>query len=440
MNMNMLRIFILLIIISISSCTSETNKENNKSELKPIKVELKQEDGNYQLLRDGKPYFIEGAGTELERIPVLAQCGANSARSWSTETNNYTADVFLDSALKYNLTVTMGLDVKKERQGFDYNDSIAVKKQFEHLKSEVTKYKNHPALLVWGIGNELNLNYSNPKVWNAVNDIAKMIHEIDPNHPTTTMLAGIKKYDVDEITKRCPELDFLSIQMYGDLPNLQQRIKESGYQGAYIVSEWGATGHWEVARTSWDAPVEQTSKEKANSYTHRYELAIESDTLHCLGSYVFYWGQKQERTPTWYGLFTEDGKPTETIDAMHYIWKDEWPENRAPRLDSMILHSLNSFDNVKLERSHTYYAEVFTHNYENDSIIYKWEILYESTDLGVGGDHESKPKSLKGLITDFNKSKINIIAPNKKGAFRLFVYVTDDQGNVATANIPFYVN
>lgn len=438
--MNMLRTFILLIIISVSSCTSETEKENSKTALKPIKVELRQEDGNYQLYRDNKPYFIAGAGTELERIPFLAQCGANSARSWSTEMDGYTAKEFLDLAQKHNLTVTMGLDVKKERKGFDYNDPVAVKKQFEHLKSEVIKYKDHPALIVWGIGNELNLNYNNPKVWNAVNDIAKMIHEIDPNHPTTTMLAGIKKYDVDEIAKRCPELDFLSIQMYGDLPNLQQRIKESGYDGPYIVSEWGATGHWEVARTSWDAPIEQTSKEKAHSYIYRYKAAIESDSIHCLGSYVFYWGQKQERTPTWYGLFTEDGKPTETIDGMHYIWKNEWPENRAPQLDSMFLNGLSAFDNVKLERSQTYNAEVFIYNYENDSLRYNWEIMYESTDLGVGGDHENKPKILEGLITNFNKSKIIMKTPSKKGAFRLFVYVTDDQDKVATANIPFYVN
>ena len=50
----------------------------------------------------------------------------------------------------------------------------------EKLREEVLKYKDHPALLAWGIGNELNLQYKNPKVWNAVNDIAKMIHEVDP--------------------------------------------------------------------------------------------------------------------------------------------------------------------------------------------------------------------------------------------------------------------
>jgi len=435
----MLKYLLLLITIGFFGCENSKDEKNAKSELKPIKVELIQENRNYKLLRDGKPYFIIGAGTEIEKIPILAENGANSCRAWSTITDKYTADEFLDLALKYNLTVTLGLDLKKERQGFDYNDTVAVKKQFEYLKGEVLKYKDHPALLIWGLGNELNLNYSNPKVWDAVNQIAKMVHEIDPNHPTTTMLAGIKKYDVEEIAKRCPDLDFLSIQMYGDLPNLQARIKESGYNGPYIVSEWGATGHWETATTSWKAPIEQTSKEKAESYIHRYRTAIESDSEHCLGSYVFYWGQKQERTPTWYGLFTEEGNPTETIDIMHYIWKKEWPKNRAPRLDSLRLNKLTAFDNVILERSQTYNAEVFAYNFENDSLTYKWEIMYESTDLGVGGDYESKPASLTGLITNFNRSKIELKTPDEKGAFRLFVYITDNKNKVATANIPFFV-
>ncbi|MFO7828459.1 MAG: glycoside hydrolase family 2 TIM barrel-domain containing protein [Bacteroidales bacterium] len=438
--MNKLKIIALILLTIFMSCANNADKNDDRIKMDPVKVELVKNNGRYQLKRNGEPYFIDGAGTRIDKIPVLAQNGANSCRTWSTETDTYTAKEFLDLAHEHQLTVTLGLDVKKERQGFDYNDSVAVKKQLEYLKGEVLKYKDHPALIIWGIGNELNLNYSNPKVWDAVNDIAKMIHEVDPYHLTTTMLAGIKKYDVDEIKKRCPDLDFLSIQMYGDLPNLQARIKESGYDGPYLVTEWGATGHWEVARTSWDVPIEQTSKEKAESYIHRYNVAFKGDSLRCLGSYVFYWGQKQERTPTWYGLFTEDGNPTETVDAMHYIWKGEWPENRAPQLDSMRINNLSAHDNVTLEKDKKYHAEVFIHNHENDSLTYHWEILYESTDLGVGGDPESKPKSLDRLITDNNKSKIEMKTPNEKGAFRLFVYVKDNHHKVATANIPFYVN
>lgn len=436
--MRCIKLLTILLATGMLACNPADKSDTQRE--KPLHVELVKHGEKYQLVKDGTPYFIKGAGTEYEKIPLLAKCGANSCRTWSTETPGHTAKEFLDLAHKHNLTVTLGLDVKKERLGFEYNDEEAVKKQFDYIKGEVLKYKDHPALLVWGIGNELNLNYTNPKVWDAVNDIARMIHEVDPNHPTTTMLAGIKSFDVQEIAKRCPDLDFLSIQMYGDLPNLQTRIKESGYTGPYLVTEWGATGHWEVARTNWDVPIEQTSKDKAASYIHRYRVAIEADTLHCLGSYVFYWGQKQERTPTWYGLFTEEGNPTETIDAMHYLWKGEWPANRAPQLDSLHLNGKSAYDSITLEGDKEYKAEVFIHNYENDSLTYRWEVMHESTDLGVGGDFEHKPQTVQGVISQQNTPHIRLTTPEKQGPYRLFVYVLDNESKVATANIPFYVN
>jgi hypothetical protein len=56
-----------------------------------------------------------------------------------------------------------------------------------------------------------------------------------------------------------------------------------------------------------------------------------------IGSYAFLWGQKQERTPTWFGLLTEAGEETETVDVMHYIWTGSWPEIRTPRVVSFQL-------------------------------------------------------------------------------------------------------
>lgn len=438
--MEKLTYIIILSVLFSLSCNNKVDDKLASDDKKPVKVELVKNDHKYMLLRHGKPYFIKGAGATINKISVLAKSGANSCRTWSTEMHGYNAGMYMDSAMKYGLTVTMGLGINKERKGFDYNDTAAVTKQFENIQNEVLKYKDHPALLVWGIGNELNLNATNPKVWDAVNAIAKFIKEVDPNHPTTTMLAGISKKEIDEISKRCPDLDFISIQMYGDLPNLQKRIEDSGYDGPYMVTEWGATGHWEVARTKWDVAIEQTSKEKAAAFIQRYKVAIESDMDRCLGSYVFFWGQKQERTPTWYGVFTEDGRSMETVDAMYFIWNNEWPKNRAPQLDSLRLNGLSAYDNVTLEKSMTYPAQVFIHNFENDAVMYSWEVMHESNDLGMGGDHESKPKTCEGLIKNGNSKNIKLLAPKEKGAYRLFVYATDVHNKVATANIPFFVN
>src|SRR5690606_16887793 len=180
------------------------------------------------------------------------------------------------------------------------------------------------------------------------------------------------------------------------------------------------------------------SKEKAAVYKNRYEASIASDKS-CLGSYVFLWGQKQERTPTWYGLFTEDGLENEVVDVMQYLWTGNWPSNRAPRLDSLRLDGKQATDYIYLRSGEKYTTQVFVEDPDNDKMNVRWEILHESTDLKEGGDRESRPDRVDGILTEVSFGKATIIAPTKAGAYRIFVYVTDGNNHVATANIPFYV-
>jgi hypothetical protein len=299
--------------------------------------------------------------------------------------------------------------------------------------------KDHPALLGWGIGNELNLRATNFKVWDAVQDIAAMIHKTDPIHPTTTMLAGIGKGEVDYIAANCPDIDFLCVQMYGDIVNLPKRLSDAGYKGPYIVSEWGATGHWEVGLTDWKAPIEQTSTEKASAIAERYEKAILADTKNCMGSFVFLWGQKQERTPTWYGLFTEKDEETEAIDQMHNFWTGSWPADRCPSIISASLNGKTRFDNINLKPGQEYVSAIQAVDVDNDSLYVRVEILKESTDLKDGGDFETRPEALDKLVTMASPEKVVFNAPVNEGPYRLFVYVLDGKNHAATVNFPFLV-
>lgn len=401
---------------------------------KAVKVEVKKVDNRFLLLRGGQPYFIKGAGGS--RYPDrLAAYGGNSIRTWGSNKG----EEVLDSAKKYGLTVLMGLDVARERHGFNYDDTVAVKNQLEKLRVEVLKYKDHPSLLAWGIGNELNLQYKNPKVWDAVNDISKMIHQVDPNHPTCTVLAGINKDLIDQIKTRCPDIDFLSVNTYAGLATLPKTIAASGWDGAYMVTEWGPTGHWEGLSTEWRSAIEETSSEKAAVYKSRYEYSIEKDKDKCLGSYVFLWGQKQERTPTWYGVFTEKGEESEVVDVMQYLWSSTWPKNKAPHFYSLQIGGRKATDNVYLKPGNSYKVLAVAADPDNDKLTYRWEILPEPTQLSEGGDFEKRPMPVENLIASDNKGKATVKAPAKEGAYRLFVYVTDGNNNVATANIPFYV-
>ena len=404
-----------------------------------VPVEVVMLDGRYTLLRGGEPYPIKGAGIEFADVGNFAAHGGNSLRTWRTDSHFSTGQEVLDDAARYGVTVVMCIEIGRERLGFDYDDEAAVAEQLEYARSEVMKYKDHPALLAWMVGNEANLFFENPRVFNAINDIARMIHEVDGRHPVTTALAGFSPELAGLIGTRAPELDFVSIQMYGDIVHLPAILEASDWEAPLFVTEWGAIGHWEVAQTSWGAPIEQNSSEKAANYLQSYEIAIGSNPRQIMGSYVFLWGQKQERTPTWYGLFLEDGAETEAIDVMHYIWNGEWPDNRSPSVDGLFLDERSAHDSVVLTSGANYEAWIHADDPDGDALTYLWEIMRESEATQEGGDLEEVPEQIDGLVDDPGRDRIRVTAPAESGAYRLFAYVYDGQGNAGHANIPFYV-
>lgn len=399
----------------------------------PVPVEVVLTEEGYTLTRGGEPYYIRGAGghTNLDELLVL---GGNSIRTWSADD----ADEILEMAQEHGLTVMFGLWVQHERHGFDYNDEVAVQNQLERFRQVVMRYKDHPALLMWSVGNEVDLFYSNTKVWDAVQDIAAMIHEVDPNHPTTTVTAGLDSTEVYLIKTRAPDIDIYSVNTYGDLKNVPGSIKKYGWDGPFIIAEWGPNGHWEVDKTEWGAPLEQTSTEKAESYGRRYQDYIEAYRGQCVGSYVFLWGQKQETTSTWYGLFTAEGNPTEPLDQLYMAWQGEQPENMAPSVQSLQLDGRTASSSIYLKAQETYEALLDFTDDHNDVDV-DWVVYSESSAQSAGGDAEASIPPLLGVLSRRRDNSVRLRAPEEEGAYRLFVFLTDDAGKTAYANIPFYV-
>jgi hypothetical protein len=164
--------------------------ENPVTTMSPVMVSIEKTADGYQLLRDGEPYVVKGAGLDVTRMESLAAYGGNSFRTWHVETDVTKGLAMLDKAHNLGLTVSLCLNIDRERLGFDYSDPMQVQEQYAQAKRAVLAYKDHPALLSWVIGNELNMGLKNPRVYDAVNDLSKMIHALDPYHPTTTTIAG----------------------------------------------------------------------------------------------------------------------------------------------------------------------------------------------------------------------------------------------------------
>lgn len=423
----------MLMLALLSAC-------GGKRSTSAARVEIVKTLGGFELHRNGERYDIKGAGLEFGDIESFARHGGNSIRNWTTRNDVETAQQVLDKAHANGVTVALCLPMGAEHWGFNYDDEETVAAQLERLRAEVLKYRDHPALLVWIIGNELNFDYKNSKVYDAVNDVAKMIHELDPNHPTTTTIAGVNNQGkaLRDIATRAPEIDFVSFQVYGELFILPEVIERIDYQKPFFVTEWGAIGHWEVPKTIWGAPMEATSSEKANTYLRGYREKIEPLKNQLIGSYVFLWGQKQERTPTWFGLFTEAGEETEAVDVMHNVWTGSWPDNRSPALKSIRLDGKLAAQNVTLAAGEVYDAAADVVDHENDPLTYRWEVKPESEAIQVGGDFEESIASLNGLIENQTAANTRLTAP-PPGEYRLFVYAYDDHGHAAHANIPFLV-
>ena len=424
---------IAILSLILSACSSMTAKT-----LSPIKVEIAQTEAGYQLMRGGKPYHINGAGMGVDKIEAFAAHGGNSIRNWTVSSDHVDIQDLLDSAHANGVTVGLCLSMQAERWGFDYNDADAVADQLESFRKYVIRYRDHPALLFWIIGNELNHDYSNPKVYDAVDQVSRMIHELDPNHLTTTTISGADKDVVFEVGTRASDLDFISFQVYGGLFGLPENLASQGFTAPFMVTEWGAIGYWEMEHTSWGAPVEMTSSEKADVFLRGHEEKLTALEGQLIGSYAFFWGQKQERTPTWFGMLTEAGEETEVVDVMHYAWNGTWPANRTPVVNSLLLDGKSARQSVSVTQGLTYKATFDVSDSENDPLSYRWEMKRESDSSQVGGDFEASISNLDGLFSDATSASMTITAP-EPGAYRLFAYAYDDHGHAAHANIPFIV-
>ena len=396
-------------------------------------VVTKNTEGNFELQRNGEPYYIKGAGAK-DHFDLLVKSGANSIRVWST--NN---KAFLDSAHKHGLTVTLGLHVRPERSGMDYNNEYAVKGQIEQLKNEVLKYKDHPALLVWGIGNEVDLRYSNFKVWETIEILAKFIKEVDPNHPTMTVIAGVDPSKAYYIKKYCPSIDILGLNVYGSIENAGANLRKFNWDKPYIVSEWGVNGPFEARTTSWKAKIEPPNGLKADLRLRRYQELIEKDKERCLGSYCFLWGQKQESTATWHGMFLSNGNPTEAIDVMQYCWTGEWPQYRAPSIRDISLENIGWRKDHIVAPSSQVTMKIEYLKYNNNKVIFEYVLYPEAFSDKIGGDIQTSPEPINFEIVNQRDNELVFISPKIKGAYRIFAFIKNELGQSSVANIPFLV-
>jgi beta-galactosidase/beta-glucuronidase len=431
------KIFPAFLLIFFISCTPAIQKS---SQVNSFKIEKKGE--GFVLLRNGTPYFIKGARTlGTSYLELVASIGGNSIRIGNRDKD---VEVTLSEANRLGLTVLFGLPMQSERNGFDYNDDATVQAQLDTVRAIVRKYKSYPAIMMWAIGNEMDYLPGdadfNLKLWDAVNQVAKMIHQEDPSHPAITVVGTGGKSKLENMVKMLPDVDALGINSYADIGSVPAWVRQYNLNKPYIITEWGPTGDWQVKKNKWRIPIEETTTEKANVYQKRHEEVIAKDPF-CLGGYSFLWTHgRQERTHTWYNLFYDNGEHTEAVEVLQNLWSGKWPQNRAPQIESVYLDDKQLGEDILLEKEKLYQAKVQAKDLNNDVLSFEWEIYPENTKFGYAGQGEKRPAPLNHLIQNRNEAVVSFTAPSTSGDYRVFIYVRDKGNKIAVANIPFHVN
>lgn len=256
---------------------------------KPISTGPVQVSGK-QLLVNGTPYTVRGVGYQpipvginisgaaiastytdaaiLARdMPLLRAMHVNTIRTWSQPPDNALLDACYNGGVD-TIRVIVGFWVDT---GADYADPATTAAIESDFRALVHQFKDHPAVLAWGIGNENNLAYAGDLAdWYALaNRLAEAAYaEEGPSyHPTVVINGGLR--DLGDVDCGSDDASLSFVDMWGnnaypgesfhcyfdyfdrisakpvviteygvDAYNGAADVEDQVTQAAYVVSQW----------------------------------------------------------------------------------------------------------------------------------------------------------------------------------------------------------
>ncbi|MEW2295601.1 discoidin domain-containing protein [Streptomyces sp. NPDC006743] len=282
-----------------------------------VKVEGTQ--GDWRLTVGGQPYTVKGvtwgpaASDGPVYLPDVKAMGANTIRTWGTDGSS---EALLDAAAAEGIRVINGFWLQPGGGPgaggcVDYvNDTTYKDNALTEFAKWVQAYKNHPATLMWNVGNESVLGlqncYSGDQLEaqrNAytrfVDDVAKKIHGIDPGHPVTSTDAWTGAWPYYK--RNAPDLDLYAMNSYSNVCKVRQDWIDGGYTKPYIITETGPAGEWEVPDDANGVPDEPTDVQKADGYTKAWNC-VKAHPGVALGATLFHYGTEHDFGGVWFNL------------------------------------------------------------------------------------------------------------------------------------------
>jgi len=419
------------------------------------------EEGAWVLKQDGNSFFIRGAVMhhKVSRPELLKKIGGNVVR---IEAN---VDLIRE-AYDSGLYAYVNLPILHQRDGMDWDCEAQVKELEMKIIEIVNKLKHHPGILMWSLGNEhaiipgsdVNEGGYNKNVWEKLDKIAKKIKKVDPDHFVgyAVSLSNVEQ-KLSEIVNYSQNLDYIGLNAYDEMED-NLFAANSVWKKPILITEWGINGWWSK---NWkghrSAREESTSFEKSRLIGERCRI-LESSRKLCVGGIVFFWGDRDEQSSTYWGLLHED-RTTDSIGALATVWGGDLIRERSLELSRPNIENPNGAKIKKvqfvlrkeekalkeneslslgLEGGQLYEASVFVENASGREIDYSWEIR---NGLGkkVYGKSIKELELLEGLIVEEEGPQITFRAPKENGIYRLHAFAAEGENYVAYSNVIFTV-
>ncbi len=221
-----------------------------------------------QILINDSPYIIKGIcyhpvpkGSDqrdfsklTEDLQLMTEAGINTIRVYAPIDDKAVLDEIEAAGIKVII-------------GFGYNQGG----NFDILSGSfieyVNKYKNHPAILMWELGNEYNYHPEwfdgNIKNWyTAMNNAAKVIHENDLSHPVTTAHGELPDSLALSMGK---DIDVWGMNVYrwDDPSTIFKQWSEVSSKPMYL-SEAGGDSYMTIARDNYAEGYNEKAQADAN--------------------------------------------------------------------------------------------------------------------------------------------------------------------------------
>ncbi|MBZ6282030.1 discoidin domain-containing protein [Streptomyces olivaceus] len=403
-------------------------------------VEVTGGQGNWQLTVDGSPYQVKGltwgpSPADAERyMPDLASMGVNTVRTWGTDASSRP---LLDSAAAHGVKVIAGFWLQPgggpgSGGCVDYLTDTAYKDEMlAEFPRWVQEYKDHPGVLMWNVGNESVLGLQNcyggddlerqrDAYTTFVNDVAKKIHAVDPNHPVTSTDAWVGAWPYYQ--KNAPDLDLYAVNAYDAVCDVRSAWEQGGYTKPYIVTESGPPGEWEVPDDANGVPEEPTDQAKAEGYTDAWNCVTGHRGV-ALGATLFHYGTEYDFGGIWFNLLPAGQKRLSYYAVKRAYGGDTSGDNTPPVVSGFGVEG--GAGQVQAGKDLVLTARAT--DPDGDPVTY--EVLANSNYIDQGKQLTTLP------ATDLGGGRLQVTAPDRPGVWKLYVKATDGKGNVGVETL-----